>query len=183
MKNSSPENKEEKMNSHQNRCPIVMPSIVKYNATFFVAWRYHHTGNWIEVFDANFVLRAIPRDGVTHVKNLHWKWMTVNGKQQKFTLLPSGKVLSLHAGKVVEDAALLRAFKGESSRPAPPPVTDADFRPHKKELCYGKVKTRDEIPAPTDKDFRDRSRPVTEKKAGRDVPPPSDADFRPRKGI
>ena len=171
------------MNSHEARCPIVMPSIVKYNATFFVAWRYHHTGNWIEVFDANFVLRAIPRDGVTHVKNLHWKWMTVNGKQQKFTLLPSGKVLNLHAGKVVEDAALLRAFKGESSQPAPPPVTDADFRPHKKELCYGKVKTRDEIPAPTDKDFRDRSRPVTEKKAGRDVPPPSDADFRPRKGI
>ena len=181
---SNPNPKEEKMSGHEVRCPIVMPSIVKYNAMFFIAWRYHHTGNWIEVYDQNFVLRAIPRDNVTWVKSLHWKWMTVAGKEQKLALLPSGKVLNLHAGKIVEDAALLRAFKGESNRPVPPPVTDADFRPNKKELVYGgKTKTREEIPAPTDKDFRDRSRPVTEKKAGRDVPPPSDADFRPRKGM
>ena len=73
------------------------PSIVKYSGAFYVA-QFVEAYESVVCLDSTFTQVTLPIEEVTHVKNLPWKIQ----KGQKFAKLPSGRVLNVTTGKLVE---------------------------------------------------------------------------------
>lgn len=88
------------------------PSIVKYQGAYYVAQFVEAYGS-VVCLDVSFTQVTLPIEEVTHIKNLPWKVQ----KGQKFALLPSGKILNVTTGKLVE-AKDAPSFGGGTHNPA-----------------------------------------------------------------
>lgn len=73
------------------------PSIVKYSGAYYVA-QFVEAYESVVCLDTNYNQVTLPIEEVTHIRNLPWKIQ----KGQKFAKLPSGRVLNVTTGKLVE---------------------------------------------------------------------------------
>jgi len=73
------------------------PSIVKFQGAFYVA-QFVEAYESVVCLDINYNQVTLPIEQVTHIRNLPWKIQN----KQKFAALPSGRVLNVTTGKLVD---------------------------------------------------------------------------------
>lgn len=73
------------------------PSIVKHQGAYYIA-QFVEAYESVVCLDINYNQVTLPIEEVAHVRNLPWKIQ----KGQKFAALPSGRILNVTTGKLVE---------------------------------------------------------------------------------